>query len=95
MSGITCHAEGFSGETGAVYLLEGGEGGANDLLSCSHDALECLAAGHGAGAVPHGDAAGQDALDGTSVEGAHDGGWGSGSSQFAEEVEALMSPSGQ
>ena len=33
-----------------VYLLEGVEGGANDLPSFSHDALECLAAG------PHGDA---------------------------------------
>ncbi len=29
-------------------------------------------------------------LDGASVEGAHDGGRGSGSSEFAEEVETLL-----
>ncbi len=33
-----------------------------------------------AGAIPHSDAASQNALDGASVEGAHDGGRGSGSS---------------
>ncbi len=36
------------------------------------------------------DAASQDALDGASVEGAHDGDKGSGSSEFAEEVEMLL-----
>ncbi len=39
--------------------------------------------GRVAGAIPHSDAASQDALDGASVEGAHDGGRGSGSSEFA------------
>ncbi len=52
----------------------------NDLLSCSHYPLKGLAAGRVAGAIPHSDAASQDALDGASVEGAHDGGRGSGSS---------------
>lgn len=33
----------------------------NDLLSCSHSVLQSLAAGSGAGRVPHSDAAGQDA----------------------------------
>ncbi len=61
----------------------------NDLLSCSHYALMSLVAGCVASAIPHSDAASQDALDGASVEGAHDGGWGSGSSQFAEEAETL------
>ncbi len=88
--GITCNAEGFAGETGAVNVLEGGERDTNDLLSCSHYALKDLAAGCVASAVPHSDAASQDALDGASVEGAHDGGRGSGSSQFAEEVEMLL-----
>ncbi len=43
----------------------------------------------------HSDAASQDALDGASVEGAHDGGRGSGSSEFAEEVETLLCFLGQ
>ncbi len=74
----------FAGdETGAVDVLEGGKRDTNDLLSCSHYPLKGLAAGRVAGAIPHSDAASQDALDGASVEGAHDGGRGSGSSEFA------------
>ncbi len=90
MGGITCNAEGFAGETGAVDVLEGGERDTNDLLSCSHYTLKGLAAGRVAGAIPHSDAASQNALDGASVKGAHDGGRGSGSSEFAEEVETLL-----
>ncbi len=90
MGGITCNAEGFAGETGAVDVLEGGERDTNDLLSCSHYPLKGLAAGRVAGAIPHSDAASQNALDGASVEGAHDGGRGSGSSEFTEEVETLL-----
>ncbi len=86
MGGITCNAEGFAGEMGAVDVLEGGERDTNDLLSCSHYPLKGLAAGRVAGAIPHSDAASQNALDGASVEGAHDGGRGSGSSEFAEEL---------
>ncbi len=41
---------------------------------------EGLAAGRVAGTIPHSDAASQNALDGASVEGAHDGGRGSCSS---------------
>ncbi len=74
VGGITCNAEGFAGETGAVDVLEGGERDTNDLLSCSHYLLKGLAAGRVAGAIPHSDAASQNALDG-----AHDGGRGSGS----------------
>ncbi len=95
VDGITCNAEGFAGETGAVDVLEGGERDTNDLLSCSHYPLKGLAAGRVAGAIPHSDAASQDALDGASVEGAHDGGRGSGSSEFAEEVETLLCFLGQ
>ncbi len=68
-----------------VDVLEGGERDTNDLLSCSHYPLKGLAAGRVAGAIPHSDAASQDALDGASVESAHDGGRGSGSSEFAEK----------
>ncbi len=75
---ITCNAEGFAGETGAVDVLEGGKRDTNDLLSCYP--LKALAAGRVAGAIPHSDAASQNALDGAPVEGAHDGGRGSGSS---------------
>ncbi len=74
MGGITCNAEGFADETGAVDVLEGGERDTNDLLSCSHYPLKGFAAGRVAGAIPHSDAASQNALDGASVEGAHDGG---------------------
>ncbi len=51
MGGITCNAEGFAGETGAVDVLEGGERDTNDLLSCSHYPLKGLAAGRVAGAM--------------------------------------------
>ncbi len=95
MGGITCNAEGFAGETGAVDVLEGGERDTNDLLSCSHYPLKGLAAGRVAGAIPHSDAASQDTLDGASVESAHDEGRGSGSSEFAEEVETLLCFLGQ
>ncbi len=67
MGGITCNAEGFVGETGAVDVLEGGERDTNDLLSCFHYPLKGLAAGRVAGAIPHSDAASQDNLDGASV----------------------------
>ncbi len=87
MGGITCNVEGFAGETGAVDVLEGGERDTNDLLSCSHYPLKGLAAGRVAGAIPQSDAASQNALDGAS---SHDGGRGSGSSEFAEEVETLL-----
>ncbi len=90
VGGITCNAEGFAGETGVVNFLEGGERDTNDLLSCSHYPLKGLAEGRVAGAIPHSDAASQNALDGASVEGAHDGGRGSGFSEFAEEVETLL-----
>ncbi len=52
----------------------------NDSTAFSHYPLKGLAAGRVAGAIPHSDAASQNALDGASVEGAHDGGRGSGSS---------------
>ncbi len=90
MGGITCNAEGFEGEAGAVDVLEGGERDTNDLHRCSYYPLKGLAAGRIAGTIPHSDAASQNALDGASVEGAHDMGWSSGSSEFAEEVETLL-----
>lgn len=47
-------------------------------------------AGRVAGEVPHTDEADQDALNCVSLELAHDGGWGSGSSQFVKEVQLLL-----
>ncbi len=38
----------------------------------------------------HSDASGQDAFSGAMVEIAYDRCWGSGSPQFAEEIEALL-----
>ncbi len=92
VGGITCNAEGFAGETGVVNVLEGGERDTNDLLSCSHYPLKGLAAGRVAGAIPHSDAASQNALDGASVEGAHDGGRGSGESHEFSRHVASTSP---
>ncbi len=63
MGGITCIAEGFAGETGAVDVLEGGERDTNYLLSWSHYPLKGLAAGRVAGAIPHSDAASQNVRD--------------------------------
>ena len=40
--------------------------------------------------MPHSDGAGQDALYSSSVEVGHNGGRDSGSSQFVEKVETLM-----
>ncbi len=85
MGGITCNAEGFAGETGAVDVLEGGNETPTNLLSCSHYSLKWLAAGRVVSAIPYSDVASQNALDGASVEGAHEGGRGSGSSQFSEK----------
>ncbi len=90
MGGITCNAEGFAGETGAVDVLEGGERDTHILLTCSRYPLKGLAAGRVASTLPHSDAASQNALDGASVEGTHDGGRSSSSSEFAEEVEMLL-----
>ncbi|KAI3364103.1 hypothetical protein L3Q82_010929 [Scortum barcoo] len=73
VGGVPRDAEGFTGEARGVNVLQGGERGTDDLLSCSHDALEGLSAGRGAGAIQHGDATGQDAFDGASVEGGVDG----------------------
>uniref|UniRef100_A0A9J7ZV02 Uncharacterized protein n=1 Tax=Cyprinus carpio carpio TaxID=630221 RepID=A0A9J7ZV02_CYPCA len=83
------------GETGSLNVLEGGEKDTNNLLSCIHYALKGFPAGRVAGTIPHSDAARQNALDGASFEGAHDGGRDSGSSQFAEEVEMLLCFLGQ
>ncbi len=47
----------------ALDVLEGGERDTNDLLNCSHYPLKGLAAGRVAGAIPHSDAASQNALD--------------------------------
>ena len=51
--------------------------------------------GCSAAPIPHSDPAGQDAIDGDSVEGAHDELGGSFSLQLAEEVEAPMGLFGQ
>ncbi len=36
MGGITCNAEGFAGETGAVDVLEGGESALYSTLNIEH-----------------------------------------------------------
>ena len=68
MGEITCDGDGSVCEAGAAHFLKGGKRGPDDLLCCSHDALEGPVARCGAGAILQGDAAGLDALDGSGVE---------------------------
>ena len=56
MGGVARNAEYFAGQVCAVNVLEGGQGGTDDLLSCSRCALQGLPAGCSA-AIPHSDAA--------------------------------------
>lgn len=80
----------FAGEAGGVYVLQGGECVTDDLSGRVHYALQGFPVVVSAAPAPHGDTAGQDALDGAPVECAHDG-WGSSRlPEFAEEVEALL-----
>jgi hypothetical protein len=51
--------------------------GHEDLSSSLHCALQVLAVGSSAAPIPHSDAAGLNAFDNASVEGAHDGRGGS------------------
>ena len=61
----------FAGEAGSIDVQEGGERDTDDLITSSlHCALQSLVVGCSAAPIPHSEAAGQDALDGTSVEGA-------------------------
>ena len=80
---------GLASQACYVSVVDGWEGGTDDLLSCSHCALQGLTAECCAAAIPHSEAAGQDALNGPTVEGEHDGDRGSGVFQSTEKVEAL------
>uniref|UniRef100_A0A3B3D215 VWFA domain-containing protein n=1 Tax=Oryzias melastigma TaxID=30732 RepID=A0A3B3D215_ORYME len=73
-----------------VNVTEVSERDTNDLLRCSHNALQRLPAGCSAGSVPHSDTAGQDALNGSCVEGLYDGVRNLSPLQFAEEVQAYF-----
>lgn len=63
MGRVTRNVEGFVGETGAVDVMEEGEGDTDDPISYHHDVLEGLSAGRVVGTIPHSDAA---ALNGAS-----------------------------
>lgn len=65
MSGIANRAKGFVSQTGAVDDLKGGR--ETPTIFSAAFAMRWRA-GCGTGAEPHSDAAGQDALDGASVE---------------------------
>lgn len=69
--GVTCNPGGFAGGAGAENVQKEEKSDTIDLLSYFHSTLQGL--GNGAGAIPHGDAVGQDALSGASLEGGHDG----------------------
>lgn len=58
----------------------------DDLTGCIHYALQSVSAGGGAASTPHSNKACDDALNGASVEGSHDGGWDVCSPWFVEEV---------
>lgn len=91
LGGVTCNTGGFAG-VGVINVQKGGRRDTNDLLSGSHCGLQ---SGNGAGAVPHSDAVGQNALSGGSVKRVHNGGQDSCSSQFPQNIESLFSYFGQ
>lgn len=91
VGGVTSNADSSAGEVGVEDVCEGGQSGTNDLPGCIHCVLQSLPAGGSAASVPHSDAASDDTLSGASVERAHDGGWDSGSPQFAEDVQGYLS----
>lgn len=95
VGGVTHNAECVAGQAGVVDILKGGEGINNDLTGCSHYVLQSFSAGCSATSIPHGDAAGQNAVSGGSVEGVHNGDLGFGSSQHVAKIEALLSFLGQ
>ena len=72
MAGLAHNPGRFAGEASAVCVLHGGEWGTDDLCSCVNHALQGFPAVFSAAPAPHGDAAEQDALNGASVECAHD-----------------------
>lgn len=76
------HWDGWVGSpAGVVNVQKGGKRNTSALPSCSPSGLQGLAGGGGAG---------EDALNGTSVEEAHDGGQGSCSPQLLQKVESLL-----
>lgn len=77
-------AEGFVGDMGVEDILKGGR--ETPAILSSALTSHCSILWHGA----HHDAAGQDDLNGASVEHAQDGSWCSGYPQLAEEVEVLL-----
>ena len=79
-----------AGEAGGVYVLQGGEWGTNDPSSWVQYALQGFPVVVSAASTPHSDATGKDALDGGSVECAHDQWWCTRLLEFAQEVEAPL-----
>ncbi len=57
VGGITCNAEGFAGEMGAVDVLEGEEETPTIFSAALTIRVKGLAAGRVAGAIPHSDTA--------------------------------------
>ena len=93
MSGVTCitHNCGrLAGEAGGVNVLQGGEWSTNNPSSCVHYALQGFPIIFSAASAPHSDTAGEDALNGASVECGHDGWWSTCPSEFSQEVEAAL-----
>ncbi|KAI4890330.1 hypothetical protein NFI96_018353, partial [Prochilodus magdalenae] len=76
--------------TCGVNVRDGEERDTDDLLSCPHYPLQGLAIRCGAVPKPGSDAAAQDALDGSSVEGGEDGRWEMCLPQPSQEVGTLL-----
>ncbi|KAI4885857.1 hypothetical protein NFI96_023183, partial [Prochilodus magdalenae] len=73
-----------------VNVRDGGKRDTNDLLSRPHYSLQGLAFQYSVVPTPGSDAAAQDALDGSSVEGGEDGRWVVCLRQPSQEVETLL-----
>ena len=87
---VICNPGGFAGEVHVQREQEGHTQKGRETQMILAAQLQDFAALGGAGAIPHGDEAGQDALNGASKKGVHNGSRGSCSSQFLQKVELLL-----
>lgn len=70
---IVDNFDGLAGETGGVQVFEGGKWCSNDPPSFIHNALQGFPVLVSAASTRNTDAVGEDALNGSSVKGGHDG----------------------
>ncbi len=90
VAGVLDDPPGFPYTPPGVDVLEGGKLTSNNVVGSSHDPLQSFVVASGAVFKPGDDAASQDALHSTAVEGSEDTGARSKLPQPSKEEEALM-----